>query len=148
MGLLLLLGEGSLLAQEAPRTVRGYVLQERESAVDQLITSKEELAKFLACIPENLADKRGRKRPNPDPLRGAFVIDFQKDVLVIAVHRDTLSAYPNYLGRSSGKKGASARFEIPERPPEAKPDGWGVYTGVVLPKSGAPTRIERVSTAR
>ncbi len=142
--LVLFLGAGPLLADETPRVLGGYLLQENSAAVDQVITSKEELAKFAACIPATLPQKRGPEPPNPDPLRGDFTVDFEKEILVIAVHRDTLSAFPNFLGTSMDGEGISVDFEIPEPPPEAKPDGWGVYTAVVLPKSDIPTRIERI----
>lgn len=131
-------------SQEAPRVLGGYILQEKSSAVDQVITTREQLAEFVACISPTLPDKRHPDRPNPDPLRGEFSIDFDKEILAIAVHRDTISAFPIFLGRSMDGEGISVDFEIPEPPPEARPYGWGVYTGVILPKTEIPTRIERI----
>ena len=142
--LLVLLGCGApSQSQVEPRVLNGFVLQEKGGAFDQVIGSEEQFRTFVAAIPSTLPDKRRADRPNPDPLRGDFRIDFSKQVLVVAVHRDTLSAFPEYLGTSKEADGISVDFTIPEPPPEARPYGWGVYTAVLLPKSEHPHRIVR-----
>lgn len=143
---LLAAGTVELPAQEGPAVKRGFVLQSSAGPATQVIQSPEALAAFVACLPERLPHMKEPAPLNPDPLRaGTLQLDFSREVLVVCVHRDTISAFPDYRGVCTETDARVVAFEVPDRPPEARPNGWGVYTAVVLPRCDLPTRIQEIA---
>lgn len=127
------------LAQPEPEVMRGFVLQTKAGPCSTVIETPEELARFIACLPADLPQKREPAAPNPDPLRQkGFSLDFSRQVLAVVVHRDTISAFPEFRG----VQGDLVMFDVPGRPPEARPYDWGVYTAVILPR-GKAWKIEQ-----
>jgi hypothetical protein len=124
---------------DSPRLYRGHLLQGAIGPASRVIDTPEALAEFVSCLPPDLPSKRQPAPANPDPLRlPGFQLDFAKEVLVVAVHLDTVSAFPEYRG----VRQEQVLFEISDPPPEARPYGWGVYTGVVLPRRQSGWKIQ------
>ena len=136
-----------LAAQEQPyRVLSGFVLQSEFGPPSCVIQTPEELAEFVACLPERLPHMKEPAPPNPDPIRQPdFHLDFAKQVLVVCVQRDTISAFPRYKRVGAESEARVVDFDVPGRPPEARPYDWGVYTAVVLPRVGLPTRIREAA---
>lgn len=152
LALLAMLGPGQAKppAKEGPKVMRGFVLQgSHEPVADILkgpnsgvIETPEQLASFAACIPEHLPHKKNPAPPNPDPLRKSFKLDFSREMMVIVVHHDTISAYPKFQGVEESGQVRVVKFDLPGRPAESRPYGWGVYTAVILPKVAVPTELK------
>lgn len=133
-------------AEERPRVLAGFVLQSQHGPPSQVIATPEALAEFVACLPEELPHKQQPAPSNPDALRtGSLTLDFRTEVLVVCVHRDTISAFPDYKGVVVESEFMMADFDVPAPPPESRPYGWGVYTAVILPKSSLPIRVRETA---
>lgn len=129
-------------AQGQARVWQGFVLQSELGPASQVIDSPEALAQFIACLPERLPHMKEPAPLNDDPLREpGFSLDFEHSLLVVCVHRDTISAFPEYKGNQAEPDARMVDFDVPSPPPEARPYDWGVYTAVLLPKGDLPTRI-------
>ncbi len=113
-----------------------------ETSTFLVIENERQFADFVGSLPDEVPSMKEPAPANPDPLRKGYEIDFSKNVLVVAIHRDTISAFPVYKGVQSTKGARVVKFDIPSPPPEARPYGWGVYNAVVLDKAGKPIKVE------
>lgn len=117
------------------RRYQGFFHTEETGTVTWVIRSKAQLAAFRALIPKTKPYKRQPAPLNDDPLL-TDAIDFSKEMLLVAGRGDTLSARPELVKVESGEK-LTLTWSLPELPPEAKPQGLGAYSGVVLPVTEA-----------
>jgi hypothetical protein len=128
-----------------PLVLTGFVRQSDLGPGSKVIETAEQLADFVSCLPDELPSKKQPAPPNPDRFRHGFSPDFSQEVLVVVVHRDTISAFPVYKGLKVNSDGRVVKFDVPGPPPEARPYGWGVYTAVILPRSSLPTKIQETA---
>ena len=117
-----------------------HVDEDSESPRFQVIRNQEEFQDFLALIPKKRPHKRQPAPPNNDPLLKKN-IDFEKQVLVVAIRTQTLSFRPEYLGTTENDKSITLSFSVPELKPEARPFGWGVYLAVPVSKTEKELKV-------
>lgn len=129
----------------APQVLRGFVRQSELGPGSRVIETAEQLAEFVSSLPDELPSKKQPAPPNPDRFRHGFSPDFSQEVLVVVVHRDTISAFPVYKSLEVCADSRVIKFDVPGPPPEARPYGWGVYTAVILPRSSLPTKIQETA---
>ena len=128
--------------------MRGYVFLTGITPESYLITSPEQLKTFVSTLPPVTPYKILPAPKNPDPLLTGFTVDFQSEVIAVAVGKNRTSRHPVYEGVSESRDGTRlVNFTLPAPTAEAYPFGWGVYTAVVLPRVSARTRIA-VSTPK
>jgi hypothetical protein len=130
-------------AQTQGQTIQGYLYQTAITQESYLLTNPQELQSFVAWLSPVLPYKTLPAPPNPDPFLKGFTVDFEQNVIAVAVARDRISDPPSYLGTVPLEDGTrQARFEL-SAPDRSKPSpfGWAVYTAVVLPREQAPTTV-------
>jgi len=104
-----------VLAKPSPRTFGGWVFHSEDAPSLQslVIDSQEEWHTFQSKLPKKQPTKRQPAPDNDDPLIGLALPDFNKEVLVVAVHGQTISHPP--LLRSIETNGKSRLVFRPRR---------------------------------
>ncbi len=123
---------------------KGWVFYEEGdlSPTYRVIKSQKQLDSFLEILPKKAPHKRQPAPKNPDPLLLTNAVDFTKNILVIAMRKGTISTHPIYLAKDTQEDKVVLWFEIPDPPPEARPYGWGVYRGVLIPRTDKPIKVK------
>lgn len=127
-----------------PNQFKGWVFFEKDDEPLQsvILRNEKELEVFRKRIPKQVPTKKHPAPANKDPLLSGSPVDFTKHILVLALRDETISAHPSYLASDSQQDKVVVWFEIPEPPPEARPFGWGVYRGVLIPKTSKPIIVK------
>lgn len=145
LGLALLLAAGLSLpagAQRAPEEMRGYLYQTALTTESYLLTNPEELKAFVSMLSPVLPYKTLPAPANPDPFLKGFTVDFEQNVIAVAVGRNRISRNPSYAGLTQLENGGQqVRFVLSAPTSEPYPYGWAVYTAVVVPRVEGPTTV-------
>lgn len=123
----------------SPKTYQGFIYTDETGQVTQVIRNQAQLDKFRKRIPSELPSMKRPAPPNNDPLL-SDTFDFSREMLVVAGRGDNLSARPRLLKIKDGDH-LETVWSLPEKPPEAKPYGWGTYSAVVVPASNKEVRF-------
>ena len=124
------------------QTLGGYLHQTAITPESYLITSPEELKSFVERLPPVLPYRTLPARPNPDPLLKGYEIDFEKQLLAIAVGRNRIDKPPVYQGIEELQDGSRrVHFTLSAPTPDAYPFGWAVYTAIILERRDTPTSV-------
>jgi hypothetical protein len=127
---------------EGPRVLGGFLYQTAITQESYLITKDEELKSFVMMIPAVTPYKTLPAPPNPDPLLKDFTIDFEENVLAVAVGRNRIERPPVFqMVDESDDGGRLVQFALSKPTAEAYPFGWAVYTAVVIPRIELHTRV-------
>jgi hypothetical protein len=127
------------LAQE---TLGGYLIQTALTPESYQITTARELQSFVSMLPKVTPFKTLPATPNPDPFVKGYSPNLDENILVIATGRDRIGQPPIFQGIEILEDGTRlVKFLLPPRTAQAYPYGWGVYTGVVLPRTEAATKV-------
>lgn len=129
---------------DEPRLMRGYILQNAITPESYVIENSEQLKAFVATLPSTVPSKIVPAPANKDPLlKGGTPIDFDSNILVVAVGRNTISRYPRYTGTewlADGSRQVAFRYTVKQSEPY--PFGWAVYSALVLPRVEEPTVVQ------
>lgn len=125
----------------APHVMTGYIFQTMLTQGSYLITNADELANFVKTLAPVTPYKILPAPLNPDPFLHGFTVDFDHDVLAVAVGRDTITRLPYFDGVNFINGERVVNFQLPAKTAQPYPLGWAVYTAVVLPRSREMTRI-------
>ena len=68
-----------------PEVMRGYLFQNGITPESFLITNEEELKAFVGSLPPYTPYKNLPQPPNPDPFLKGFTVDFEVDLIAVAV---------------------------------------------------------------
>lgn len=122
--------------------MQGYLYQNALTQESYLITSEQELKDFVQYLPPVVPYKVLPAPPNLDPLLHGFAIDFEENVLAVAVARNRIEGFPVYHGVTELPSGErTVHFTIPVPTAKAYPYGWAIYSAVVLPRTNDETRL-------
>lgn len=125
----------------AVKVMGGYLFQTAITPESYVITNEQELKPFTSMLPPTTPYKNLPATPNPDAFLHGFKVNFDQQVLVVAVGRDRITKAPVFQGLQTADDGTRlVKFALQEAKGEAHPYGWAVYTAVVLPKIEATTR--------
>lgn len=123
------------------KVLGGYLFQTAITPESYVITNEEALKPFTSMLPPTTPYKNLPATPNPDPFLHGFKVDFDQQVLVVAVGRDRITKAPVFGGVQAAEDGTRlVLFSLQDTTGEAHPYGWSVYTAVVLPKTDGTTR--------
>ena len=123
--------------------MKGYIFQNGITPEGYVIENAEQFKAFVTTLPPTVPSKTVPAPPNTDPLLKGYNIDFESNVLVVAVGRNTISRFPTYLGTDILDDGTrQVRFSYTVVQSEAYPFGWAVYSAFVLPRIDAPTKVK------
>ena len=126
-----------------PEILHGYIYQNAITPESYLITSPEELKAFTQYLSPVKPYKILPAPPSNDPFLKGLTVDFEQNVVVVAVGRDRIEGFPEYLGTYDTAEGErEVRFVIPAPASNAFPYGWAIYSGLILPRTEAQTRIQ------
>ena len=101
------------------------------------IYSQSDFEEFIARVPENFPSKTNPPLKNDDPLLKKPKIDFEKNMALVLLNPDTLASKPKVLSIREDTETMWIKAEHPAKPlGEARPDGMGTYTIVIIPFSG------------
>lgn len=141
--LTILMLSGTGFAEET--TYSGWVLLNEDKVLShevEILDTQAAFEKFQEQLPNVRPTKRHPSPPNNDPLRNPKSIDLKQSRLVVVKRAQTISGYPKFVSQKETKNEIVVLFELGELPPEARPFGWGVYTGLLLPSGPKPIRVE------
>ena len=129
---------------EPPVQYKGWVYYETSdpSPHYQIVDNEKALDEFRQRIPKKRPTKKHPAPPNEDPLLQEGALDFQKNLLIVVMRDETISAYPEFKSVQEDEHQVVVHFHLPEPPPEARPFGWGTYRAVVLPIQKKPYQVK------
>jgi hypothetical protein len=125
-----------------PQEIKGYLYQTALTPESYLLTSPEELKAFTSMLSPVLPYKTLPAPANPDPFLKGFTVDFEQNVIAVAVGRNRINRNPSYAGIDEWDDGSrQVRFLLSAPTSEPYPFGWAVYTAVVLPRVEGRTTV-------
>lgn len=126
----------------ATRSVSGYLMQTAITPPVYQLNSAQDLQSFVVMLPRAEPFKTLPADPNHDPFLHGYSPNFEESFVIIATGRDRIDNAPVLVGIEMAADGTRiVEFEVADRNNRPYPYGWAVYSGVVLPRIDAPTKV-------